>query len=230
MALNPYITASTGTQGEVSEQDLLADLVEESIQMWGQEFLYIPRTLIGKDEILGEDRLSKFEYAYPLEMYIENPTGFIGQNEFVSKFGLYIEQSIQVSVSRRRWYQEVGSKQTSILLERPAEGDLVYSPLLKRLFEIKWVEKETGFFQLGSLPVWKMTIELFQYASERLDTGVPEVDAFESLKSFDTTILNDTPDANGNVGVDKPESYGDSEKFKTESVGVVFDSNNPFGE
>lgn len=230
MPLNNYFVSDRNTQGSVNEQTVLADLVEESIQIWGQEFFYIPRTLVSKDEILGEDRLSKFKNAYPVEMYIENPTGFSGQGEFASKFGLYIEQSIQVSLSRRRWLQLVERHGETILPERPAEGDLVYSPLTKRLFEIKWVEKETGFFQLGSLPIWKMTIELFQYASERLDTGVPEVDAFESLKSFDTTILNDTPDANGNVGVDKPESYGGSEKFKTESVGVVFDSNNPFGE
>lgn len=230
MPLNTYFSSENQTQGSSNEQMVLADLVEEAIKIWGQEFLYIPRTLVAKDEILGEDRLSKFKNAYPIEMYVETPQGFVGQGEFIQKFGLYIEQSIQVTVSRRRWGELVGRNKKTILSERPAEGDLLYYPIAKKLFEIKYVEKDTNFFQLGSLPTWKMTIELFQYSSERLTTGIQEVDAFETLKSFDESKLSNTPDANGNVGIDKPTSYGDNNKFKQRSVGVVFDTNNPFGE
>jgi hypothetical protein len=221
MPLNPYFSSENNTQGSLNEQMVLADLVEESIKMFGQEFSYIPRALVAKDEILGEDRLSRFKHAYPIEMYVEAPTGFVGQGEFVSKFGLYIEQSIQVTVSRRRWFELVGRYGKTILSERPAEGDLVYSPLLKRLFEIKYVEKETNFWTVGSLPTWKLTIELFQYSSERMETGVPDIDAFETLKTFDTTKQTD---------IDVPESQGDNNKFKTQSQAVVFDEANPFGE
>lgn len=218
MPLNQYFySTATGTQGSPNEQDLLADLVEESIQIWGQEFVYMPRQLVGKDEILGEDRLSKFTYAYPLEMYVETPQGFVGQGEFVSKFGLYIEQSIQVSVSRRRWSQVVATAGTSILSERPAEGDLLYYPITKRLFEIKYVEKETNFYQLGSLPTWKMTIELFQYASEKLDTNIPEIDAFEDANSMDESIIETTPTQD----IDDQNSYGDNTEIDLKSTGVV---------
>lgn len=229
MALNTYFIAETGTQGSRNEQMVLEDLVEESIQIWGQEFLYIPRTLVAPDQILGEDRLSTFDNAYSVEMYIETASGFVGQNEFVAKFGLYIEQSIQVMLSRRRWLQLVGRHGKSILPTRPAEGDLVYSPLLKRLFEIKWVEKETNFWQIGSLPVWKMTIEAFQYASERLNTGVAEVDAFETLKSFDQSKLSDVPDANGKIGIDAPDGFGNNNKFREESESVIVNEFNAFG-
>lgn len=221
MPVNPYFISENLTQGSMNEQMMLADLVEESIQMFGQEFLYIPRKLVAKDEILGEDRLSKFENAYPIEMYVETPQGFLGQGEFIQKFGLYIEQSIQVSMSKRRWNTEVGRTNDSILPERPAEGDLVYSPFLKRLFEIKYVDKEVNFYQLGSLPMWKMTIELFQYSSERIDTGIPEIDVFEDLKTFDTTLQPD---------IDVPEDFGDNNKFKQEASTIVFSENNPFGE
>jgi hypothetical protein len=218
MPLNQYFySTATGTQGSLNEQDLLADLVEESIQIWGQEFVYMPRQLVGKDEILGEDRLSKFTYAYPLEMYVETPQGFVGQGEFVSKFGLYIEQSIQVSVSRRRWSQVVATAGTPILSERPAEGDLLYYPITKRLFEIKYVEKETNFYQLGSLPTWKMTIELFQYASEKLDTNIPEIDAFEDANSMDESIIETTPTQD----IDDQNSYGDNTEIDLKSTGVV---------
>lgn len=218
MPLNQYFySTATGTQGSPNEQDLLADLVEESIQIWGQEFVYMPRQLVGKDEILGEDRLSKFTYAYPLEMYVETPQGFVGQGEFVSKFGLYIEQSIQVSVSRRRWSQVVATAGKAILSERPAEGDLLYYPITKRLFEIKYVEKETNFYQLGSLPTWKMTIELFQYASEKLDTNIPEIDAFEDANSMDESIIETTPTQD----IDDQNSYGDNTEIDLKSTGVV---------
>jgi hypothetical protein len=230
MPLNPYFNTENNTQGSLNEQMVLADLIEESIKIFGQEFLYIPRTLVAKDEILGEDRLSRFKNAYPIEMYVESPTGFVGQGEFVSKFGLYIEQSIQVTISRRRWFELVGRYGKTILSERPAEGDLVYSPLLKRLFEIKYVEKETNFWTVGSLPTFKLTIELFQYSSERLDTGIPAVDVFESLRSFDQSKLSSTPDENGNVGIDSPDNFGDNNKFKTQAQNIVFDENNPFGE
>jgi len=215
MPLNPYITSELQTQGSSNEQQLLAELVEESIQAWGQRFYYLPRTLVAKDDVLGEDRLSKFKNAYPIEMYVETNSGFMGQGEFIQKFGLYIEQSIQVMVSRKRWKEVVGRFGTSILPNRPSEGDLVYYPITEKLFEIKWVEKETGFYQIGSLPTWKMTIELFQYSSERLDTNVPEIDGIETLKSFDV-LKND---------VESPDNFGNNNLFNTE-----WNELDPFGD
>ena len=217
MPLNTYFSSETRAQGSLNEQMVLEDLVEESIKIWGHEFYYVPRNLIAKDEILGEDRLSTFKDAYPLEMYVETPQGFVGQGEFISKFGLYIEQSIQVSVSKRRWRELVSRNKKTILEDRPAEGDLVYYPITKRLFEIKYVEKETNFFQLGSLPTWKMTIELFQYASENIDTNVAEIDAFETLNSFDQDVV----DQNDTQTVDTQNSYGDNTSFTTQSQDLV---------
>jgi hypothetical protein len=89
------------------------------------------------------------------------------------------------------------------------------------MFEIKFVQHQDPFYQLGKLYVYKLNIELFQYASERITTGVPEIDVFETLKTFDTTKQTD---------VDEPESFGDNNKFKEEKVGVVFNANNPFGD
>lgn len=221
MPLNPYFSSENQTQGSMNEQMVLSDLIEESIKIFGQEFVYIPRTLVAKDEILGEDRLSKFSKAYPVEMYVETPTGFMGQGEFVSKFGLYLEQSLQLTMSRRRWSELVARHGFSILTERPAEGDLVYFPIGKKLFEIKHVEKETNFFQLGQLPTFKITVELFQYSSERIDTGIQAIDSFETLKSFDQSNLSNTPDANGNVNIDSPDNFGDNKKFAQQADSII---------
>lgn len=215
MARNPYFT-----MGTAPEQNLLEDLIIESIQVYGQDFLYIPRTLIAKDEILGEDRLSRFENAYPIEMYLESVDGFEGQGAFIQKFGLMMEQSATLTVARKTWQQLVGNTGTTILPNRPAEGDLLHFPLTKGLFEIKFVQHQDPFYQLGKLYVYKLQVELFQYASEIIDTGVEEVDVFESLKTFDT-------EQNPNIRV--PDSFGDNENFKQEAESVVVSRNNILG-
>ena len=174
------------TQGTRNEQYLVEDLIIESLKIYGQEFFYIPRTLVSKDEILGEDRLSEFKSSFPIEMYFENIDSFDGQGQFIQKFGLMVEQSATLVVARRRWDQLVGRYGQTIIPTRPCEGDLIYFPLSKGLFEIKFVKHQDPFYQLGKLYVYKLQVELFQYASERIDTGVPEVDVFESLQTFTT--------------------------------------------
>ena len=174
------------TNGTRPEQMLIEDLIIESLRIYGQEVMYIPRTLVSKDNVLGEDRLSEFKTAFPIEMYFENIDSFAGQGPFLQKFGLMMEQSATLVVARRRWDQFIGRFGVTQLPNRPCEGDLIYFPLTKGLFEIKFVQHQDPFYQLGKLYVYKLQVELFQYASEHIDTGVAEVDAFETLKSFST--------------------------------------------
>jgi hypothetical protein len=174
------------SHGTRNEQYLIEDLIIESLKIYGNEFFYIPRTLVSKDEILGEDRLSKFISSFPIEMYFENIDSLDGQGAFIQKFGLMMEQSATLVVARRRWEQLVGRYGQTIIPTRPCEGDLIYFPLTKGLFEIKFVKHQDPFYQLGKLYVYKLQIELFQYSSEKIDTGIEEVDAFETLKTFNT--------------------------------------------
>jgi hypothetical protein len=214
----PNVYFSHGTR---NEQYLLEDLIVESISIWGQEFYYIPRTLVAKDEILGEDRLSKFKDAYPIDMYLESVDGFEGQGAFIQKFGLMMEQSATLTVARRTWERVVGKHGSTILPNRPCEGDLLYFPLTKGLFEIKFVDHQDPFYQLKKLYVYKLQVELFQYSSEKMETGIPAIDVFETLKTFDTTLQ---------PNIDVVDSYGDNNQFKDEATAVVFDTSNPFGE
>lgn len=209
------------SHGTKNEQYLLEDLIIESIHLWGVEFFYIPRILIGKDEILGEDRLSQFKNAYPIEMYMENVDGYEGQGAFIQKFGLMIEQTATLTVARRRWEQLVGRFGQTILPNRPCEGDLIYFPLSKALFEIKYVESRDPFYQLGKLYVYRLSVELFQYGSEKIDTGIKSIDVFETLKSMDVEQTDDP---------DFPQSYGDNSKLMDEAKDVLFDTSNPFGD
>lgn len=184
--------------------------------------MYIPRTLVSKDEILGEDRLSTFKNAFPIEMYLETVTGFEGQQFFIQKFGMMVEQSATLVVARRRWEQLIGQHGVTIIPSRPNEGDLIYFPLTNGLFEIRFVDHQNPFYQLGKLYVYRLEVELMVYSSERIDTGEPEIDAFESLKSFDPEINSD---------IETPDSYGKNNHFKEEGSTVLnFDVHNPFGE
>ena len=201
---------------------------------------YIPRTLFAKDEILGEDRLSQFKNAYPIEMYFDNVTDYAGQGSFIQKFGLFNETSATFTVARRRWEQLVGRFGQTVIPTRPAEGDLLYFPLSKYLFEIKFVDHIDPFYQLGKLYVYKLQVELFQYASETIDTGIPDIDIFEDLKSFgefgllletgDLLLAENGQQLGGNYGTDESTSYGDNQKFINQSKEINFSAANPFGE
>jgi hypothetical protein len=181
------------TQGISGEQNLIENLIIESLKIYGNEMFYIPRTLVSKDSVLGEDRLSEFKTAYPIEMYFENIDTFGGQGTFIQKFGLVVEQSATLVVARKRWRQFIGRYGETIVPSRPCEGDLIYYPMAGDLYEIKFVEHQNPFYQLGKLYTYKLQVDLFQYASERIDTGIADIDAFETLKTFSTnTTRNPT--------------------------------------
>lgn len=187
--LNPYFAAGV-TQGVTSEQDLIEDLIIECLDIYSVEVQYVPRKIGSKDQILGEDRLSTFEYSYPIAAYFENIDNFEGGGFMIQKFGLMVEQSATLTISRKKWLELIGNTGNTILPTRPAEGDLIYFPLSKGLFEIKFVQHQDPFYQLGKLYVYKLQVELFQYASERIDTGNANIDVFESLKTFSLDIAD----------------------------------------
>lgn len=209
-----------------SEQNLVEDLIIESLQIYGYDLYYIPRTLVARDNVFNEDRLSEFRNAYPIEMYIENVDGYDGQGEFVQKFGLQIEKSASFVVAKKRWDQVVGSTGTTILPNRPAEGDLLYYPLSKSLFEIRYVEHQEPFYQLGKFYTYKLRAELFQYSSEPLDTGVAAIDNIELNQTFD---LIEKPSLN----IEQQSKFAQNNKLDqaADSGNVInFDEQNPFGE
>lgn len=167
------------------EQRLIEDLIIESIKIYGIEVKYMPRTLVAEDNLFGEDVLSAFNDAYNIEMYIKSVDGFQGDGDFLSKFGLEIRDEMVLTVSQRRFGEEIivledspfGQEDTIV---RPAEGDLLYFPLNGKIFEVKFVEHEAIFYQMGSLQTYDLTLELFEYSHERFDTGITEIDSIET--------------------------------------------------
>lgn len=174
------------SQGYRNEQHLYEDLVIESIKHYGQDVYYLPRQVVIKDGILNEDIESSFNDAYAIEMYLESLEGFEGDGTVLSKFGLEIRDQANLIVAKRRWEQLVGTWNNEIEGVRPKEGDLIYIPFSKTLFEIRFVEHERPFYQLQNLPIYRLECELFEYRSEKIDTGIPELDVYEQLYGAST--------------------------------------------
>ena len=170
---NPFPTSQI-----TPEQLLVEDLVIEAMQMYGMDVFYLPRSSRDSvDFLFGEDTLKKYDTVFPLEMYMENVTGMEGEQDFISKFGLEIRDEMTLLVSRRRFVATVPQV-------RPNEGDLVYVPLLKNLFEITFVEHEnqqTMFYTLGrgrggNVYVYALKLKQFAFSNEVISTGIAEID------------------------------------------------------
>jgi len=152
--------------------------------MYGHDLYYLPRTRINDDLILGEDSYSEFNTQYFVEMYIKNVEGFAGQGDFLSKFNLEIRDQVTFTVARRTFSNEVGAYTSFV---RPREGDLIYFPLNNKLFEIKFVEHEAIFYQLGSLQTFDISCELFEYSNEIFNTGISLIDDKQRDLTFNLT-------------------------------------------
>ena len=164
------------SQAVKSEQSLYEDLIVESLQIYGQDIYYVPRTLVSRDNILGEDPASKFDDAYLMEAYLENIDGFEGAGDLMSKFGLEIRDEATFVISRRVWERLVGKFSSNVIDPRPQEGDVIFLPMTNSFFEINFVEDDSPFYQLSNLPVYRMQCSLFEYADEDFDTGIETID------------------------------------------------------
>ena len=184
MAVNHYFQAGRGI-GNAAEKRLHEDVLIESLKIFRQDIYYLPRTLVNRDLVMGEDTSSRFDDSYLLEMYFENNTGFAGENELINKFGLEIRDDTTLVVSKRRFEEHVANKATLTATGRPNEGDILYVPLLKGFFEIQFVEDQEPFYQLGNLPVYKLRVTRWEYASEKLDTGQGVIDQAEDKYTLD---------------------------------------------
>ena len=244
MATNFYFQSGI-PGGRSSEQVLMEDIIIECLKIYGFDTYYIPRVAVNEDDILGEDVLNRYSSAYPLEMYMQNVTGFEGDGDLMTKFGVEIRDSVTLVVARRRWDEVIARSGDAVLTTRPAEGDIVYFPLTKAFFEIKFVESTDPFFQVGKLYVYKLQCELMQYSSERFNTGISEIDDIAADKSADINAFNLLLETGSRALLEEYNPAGiilqsynlgtifpnvDNEDFKGEISVLDFSEHNPFGE
>jgi hypothetical protein len=222
-----------------NEQRLVEDLIVESIRICGMTVYYVPRTLVDFDSILGEDPMSSFTKVYPIEMYFDQPSGFQGDRDILSKFGLEMRDQTSFIVARRRFTQAVrydgsnaipqtqftantnyvNEQQTQYTANevRPLEGDLIYLPVTNDIFEITFADHESAFHQLGAVFVWRISVKKFAYSSETIQTGIPQIDRVSQIFENQDSVSQDT--------------IADNPEIKTEVItDIDFDETNPFGE
>jgi hypothetical protein len=188
MAINRYFNNFPGKNRFNNEHHLMEDVIVESIEIMGHQVYYIPRESFDEgDMIFGEYAKSKFEKAYSIEAYLANVEGFEGDGDFFSKFGLEIRDTSNFVISRRSFARGL----PTTLRVRPQEGDLVYVPLMHRMFEIKFIEKKLMFYSLGNREpyIYEMRCELFRFSEDAIDTGVKEIDQIEEENGY-TLRLN----------------------------------------
>jgi hypothetical protein len=213
------------SQAVRSEQNLYEDLIIESLKIFGQDIYYLPRDLVNRDSILGEDTSSQFDDAYMIEGYIEGTEGFEGQGDLYSKFGLEVRDEVNFVISRKVWDRYVGFQDEVNDVPRPREGDLIFLPLSNKFFEVMFVEHEQPFYQLSNLPVYRLQCALYEYNEEDFDTGIAQIDAIEETDTYQVTIDYSTTNNNH---LQKNEKVTQDLTFNNESPPVALTS--VFGE
>jgi hypothetical protein len=174
--LNPFFL-----QGSQGEQGLVQDLINEQLRIYGLECHYIPRKLMTSSTIMKEVTESRFDQAFPLEAYLMNVDGYAGQGDILTKFGVRVTTEATFVISRERFEESVApfleqQEDDYEISNRPREGDLLFSPLGKKLFEIKYVEFEKPNYQLRKNYTYQLTCEVFEYEDEVIDTNVNAID------------------------------------------------------
>jgi hypothetical protein len=223
------------------EQILIENLIIESIKIYGHDVVYVPRKRVALDNMLNEDPLREYIHAVPIEMYIKDVNGFAGEGDFLSKFNLQIRDQITFSVARRVFSDEVGTIES---LDRPQEGDLIFFPLNRKVFEVKFVEHEPVFYQLGSLQFYDLKCELFEYNNEYFETGIDDIDRMMKNYSLNMDVFallteNGLPltDEEGyvllqeNYDINENDPIADNDIIETEADAFVdFTERDPFSE
>lgn len=223
------------------EQSLIENLIIESIKIYGIDVHYLPKTLIAKDDIYGEDAQSEYNKNYYVEMYIKNVEGFAGQGDFLSKFNVEIRDEITLTIARRTFEDEIAYAES---FDRPREGDLIFLPLNNKIFQVKFVEHEPVFYQMGALQMYDLKCELFEYSNERFATGIELIDNLEEDYSTATNIfalmtesdleISDEygyPILNENYNLETVDVLADNTDLETEADTFLdFTELNPFSE
>ena len=222
MATNSYFR----NYGHFNEQQLIDDLVIESIRMYGVDIEFLPRKSGSVDNILNEDDTPLYDQVMKFETYVKNVEGFEGEGDFLSKFGLQIRDQVTFSVAKRTFERYVTKDNPT--MKRPNEGDIIYFPLNGKLFKIMHVEHESVFYQMGDLQTYDMKCELLEYSNERIETGFSHID--DILEDY-TTRVSGTSNTNTLEALANADPIADNFFFEKTADDIIdFTEMDPFSE
>ena len=213
MALNPFFL-----QGSQSEQRLVQDLINEQLKIYGVEVIYLPRRIVNKDSIFTEIQSSSFRDNFSIEAYVNTYEGYGGAGDIMTKFGMSLKDELIVTISKERFedfispFLEQLPENEIEVTSRPSEGDLIYFPLGNRIFEIKFVEHEKPFYQLGKNYVYELRCELFELEDElggwnQLSTTTEEIDDALVDQGYITSLKLISSGSQATLGVSTATGY-----------------------
>ena len=170
MPLSPFFL-----NGSPSEQRLVQDLVNEHLQLFGQDILYLPRKIVNQDTVIREIQSSKFDDSFRIEAYLVTTDGFGTPSDVLTKFGVQEKDEVTLVVSKERYddfitpFINLFPEGERINAQSPHEGDLIYLPLDNGLFEIKYIERKVPFYQVNDLFMYEFRCEIFEPEDEVID-------------------------------------------------------------
>ena len=219
MATNVYFS----NYNNFNEQNLIDDLVIESIQIYGIDVTFITGAFNNRDQVFNEDDTPVYDDMYAFEVYVKNVDGFEGEGDFLSKFGLQIRDQVTFTVAIRTFEKYVTrNNQTRV---RPKEGDVIWLPLNQKMYRVTYVEHESVFYQSGALQVYDMRCELMEYSGERFETGRYEIDHYFDDKNPTTDFVTTLEDVANNDPIS--QNY----QFEKIADGIIdFSEIDPFSE
>jgi hypothetical protein len=193
--------------GVNTEQSLVQDLVDEQIHLFGMDVFYVPKTML-IDRSLNDVVLNEFREAHLIEMMLINVEGFGGSGAVaMSKFGLKLSDEITLAVSKRKWSLKPDLMSSTSVPGRPNEGDLIYVPMTKNIYEIKFVEREVPFYQLGKNYIFALTCELMENADNVFDTGNADIDDYKQENYVFPVYLKVGGVGNFDIGEEVQQTY-----------------------
>lgn len=225
-----------------AEQNLIEDLIIESIKIYGIDVYYIPRTVSNRDAVFREGSTYTYNQSYLVEAYIRNVDGFTGDGEFLSKFGIEVREQIIFTMAQRVFAAEVGAYDGEI---RPLEGDLIWFPLTQALYQVKLANVKPIFYQLGALQTYDLTCELYEYSgSETFNTGIKGIDdvynsmtaspdAFEILTTSSAILTTEAGETLvlESYNIDTIDPQAENDVFEKEGQDFIdFTEFDPFSE
>ena len=184
------------TYNRSEEQNMMEDIIIESISIYGINMYYLPKDTQSLDYLYGEDiGTTRYPTAEQIEMYMKDNESFEGQGAFLEQFGMQFEQQTVFTVAIKRF------EETFPNMPRPQEGDLLWFPLNQTMFQIQYVEHESIFYQLGKLYTYDLQCELFQFSNEIFETGIKEIDEFGIRIAHGRDVQLDDEDSTGDFQV-----------------------------
>jgi hypothetical protein len=221
LALDNYLNPFFKNYDNKLLQEVYQDLIVQSIQMYGVECYYIPRNLTNFDQLYLTDDQSTYTTTIQVPVFLEGVDGFEGQKDIFTKFGLEIRDQVTLSLAVRT-FERVIKPITGT--GRPLEGDLIYFTLNKKVFQIKFTNNKEIFYPLGTLPLYRLTCELFEYSSETFNTGIPEIDELQKVASLNV-LDNVYTTEGGNVLTDENNNKLTVEEYDQKNIDPITDSN-----